>query len=150
MFRTDFDDIQVGDVHTSLGRTIGESDILAYSLLSGDWAAHHIDAEFTARTRFRGRIAHGTVASAAIFGLLRLPSDSTWELIHSLRSIRWIVPVTIGDTIRGELEVKDKEAHSVGMGTLELQLTVRNQTGEAVMVAPLRSEVRRQAHEPSE
>ena len=36
------------------------------------------------------------------------------------------------------------------MGTLELQLTVRNQTGEAVMVAPLRSEVRRQAHEPSE
>ena len=114
MFRTDFDDIQVGDVHTSLGRTIGESDVLAYSLLSGDWAAHHIDAEFTARTRFRGRIAHGTVASAAIFGLLRLPSDSTWELIHSLRSIRWIVPVTIGDTIRESSRSKTRRPIPLG------------------------------------
>ena len=145
MFRSGFDDIQVGDLKTSLGRTIDEADLLAYSMLSGDWAAHHIDAEYTARTRFQGRIAHGTIAPAAIYGLLRLPRDSTWELIHGLRTIRWIAPVRIGDTLRGVLEVKEKHANSNETGTLELLLTVRNQHGDDVMVAPLRSEVRRRS-----
>ncbi len=143
MFRTGFEDIQVGDLQMSLGRTIDSADLLAYSMLSGDWAAHHIDAEYTARTRFRGRIAHGTIPLAAVFGLLRLPPDSTWKLIYGLRSVRWIAPVCIDDTIRGRLEVKGKHDSKGPTGTLELVLTVLNQRDVEVMVAPLKSEVAR-------
>jgi oxepin-CoA hydrolase/3-oxo-5,6-dehydrosuberyl-CoA semialdehyde dehydrogenase len=143
VFRTGFEDIRVGDVVTSLGRTIDTADLLAYSMLSGDWAAHHIDAEYTARTRFRGRIAHGTIPLAAVFGLLRLPPGSTWKLIYGLRSVRWIAPVRIGDTIRGRLQVKGKVDGEGPTGTLDLGFSVLNQGDDKVIVAPLKAEVAR-------
>src|SRR5271167_155095 len=46
-----FDDIEVGQVWESLGRTVTESDIVNFAGLSGDFNPIHIDHEFAKTDR---------------------------------------------------------------------------------------------------
>ena len=52
-----FEDYNVGDTRTTLGRTITETDIVMHAMHCGDMFPHHIDAEFAKTTIFGQRIA---------------------------------------------------------------------------------------------
>jgi 3-hydroxybutyryl-CoA dehydratase len=68
----------------------------------------HLDADFAAGTLFKGRIAHGMLTGALISAALamELPGPGT---IYLSQSLRFRLPVKIGDTITIKLEVTDKQ-----------------------------------------
>lgn len=48
----DFEDLKAGEVCESIGRTITETDMTMFSMLSGDWNPIHCDQEFASKSRF--------------------------------------------------------------------------------------------------
>jgi len=54
-----YEEFEVGQSVTSAGRTVTESDVVAFAALSGDWNAIHTDAEYAAAHVFGQRVAHG-------------------------------------------------------------------------------------------
>jgi 3-hydroxybutyryl-CoA dehydratase len=103
----DFDELQLGERFVTQGRTVTESDIVAFAGLSGDTHPQHTDAEWSARSRFGERIAHGMLVLSFAVGLM--PFDP--ERVVALRRVADAAfkrPVRIGDTIHVEGEVREK------------------------------------------
>src|SRR5258708_3833025 len=96
-----FEDLQKGEIHTSRGRTITETDIVNFAGLSGDFVQFHIDAEFAKSTVFGQRIAHGALIFSISTGLVAQMSllEDTLIAFYGIEKLRFTKPVFIGDTI---------------------------------------------------
>ncbi|MBA2441845.1 MAG: dehydratase, partial [Rubrobacter sp.] len=46
MIRAYYDEISAGDGNVTRGRTITETDLVSFSMLSGDWFPLHTDAGY--------------------------------------------------------------------------------------------------------
>src|SRR5512147_2086375 len=64
-----FEEFEVGQRVSSLGRTVSESDIFTFAGLSGDYNQIHTDAEFSKNTPFGQRVAHGLLGLSIASGL---------------------------------------------------------------------------------
>ena len=94
---------KVGD-RASMTRTVRDSDIVAFTELSGDRNPLHYDGDAAARTRFGGIVVQGGVTSAILNAVVaeRLPGPGTVFLEVGWR---FTAPVRPGDEITGEVEV---------------------------------------------
>jgi 3-hydroxybutyryl-CoA dehydratase len=101
-----YDEITIGQ-KASYSKEIQEKDIQLFAAVSGDVNPVHLDAEFAAGTPFKERIAHGMLTGAIISAALalELPGPGTFYLGQTLR---FRLPVKIGDTVTVQLEVTDK------------------------------------------
>jgi 3-hydroxybutyryl-CoA dehydratase len=94
-----FERLVEGASFTSRGRTITESDVVAFAAQTGDWHPVHSDAQWAAGSAFGERIAHGMLVLSYAIGLV--PLDP--ERVVALRRVADVVfkrPVHLGDTIR--------------------------------------------------
>lgn len=132
-----FDEIAVGAMAT-IQRTLTESDIQLFAILSGDVNPQHLDPQFAASSRFHGVIAHGMWGGALISAVLgtRLPGPGT---IYLDQTLEFLAPVHIGDTLDVSVTVtaRDSDSHR-----LTLACACTNQdgrrviSGEARVIAP--------------
>ena len=101
-----FDELLVGQTAT-YSRVVNEQDIHLFAAVSGDVNPVHLDAEFAASTPFGERIAHGMLTGAFISAALamELPGPGT---IYLSQTLRFRLPVKIGDTVSVALEVTAK------------------------------------------
>lgn len=108
-------------------RIITATDIASFADLSGDHNPIHMDEEYAKKTIFGGRIAHGVISlgllSAAMAQLPGLP-------IFMSQSVKFVKPVSIGDTITASVEVIDMRPDK---GIVTLKNTCANQKGEVVI-----------------
>ena len=128
-----FDEIEVGEEYESPGRTVTETDIVLFAGLSGDYNVLHTDAEFTKRSIFGERIAHGLLGLAIQAGLLTRATRAYATL--AFVGLRWKFkgPIKIGDTIRLRATVIAKhETSKPDRGIITLQRTVLNERDEVV------------------
>ena len=144
-----FETLTIGDKFKTAGRTVTESDIVAFAGLSGDYNALHTDAEYAATTPHGARIAHGLLVLSIVSGLsTRLPVMKAMErTILGLANLqcRWRRPTKIGDTIHVVLEVAEKkDGAKPDRGAVVLRRTAVNQRGEAVMESDWSLILRRQ------
>lgn len=147
-FELDFDRLEAGAKLRSRGRTIGESDLISFSALTGDWHPQHADARWAAESHFGERIAHGMLVLSYSLGLL--PIDP--ERVVALRGIRNVVfkrPVPIGTTISVEAEVAELRPLDDDHGLVELALRVRDDDGRLVARAAIEALWRREAEPES-
>ena len=102
-----YDEITIGQTAT-YSKLVQERDIQLFAAASGDVNPVHLDADFAAGTMFKGRIAHGMLTGAIISAALamELPGPGT---IYLSQSLRFRLPVKIGDTITIKLEVTNKQ-----------------------------------------
>ena len=132
-----FDEISIGQT-ASYTKQVEERDVQLFAAVSGDVNPVHLDAEFAATTPFKERIAHGMLTGAIISAAiaLELPGPGT---IYLGQSLRFRLPVKIGDSITIELEVTDKREDK---GFVTLNCRAVNQegktvaTGTAELIAP--------------
>ena len=111
------DDIQIG-MSESYSQTITDSDIKAFSGISGDKNPVHMDAHYASNSRFGKRIAHGMFSASffsAIFGT-RLPGPGC---VYVSQDLKFRKPVYIDDTVTATVVVKniDKEHRRVYFDT---------------------------------
>ncbi len=97
------DELTVGE-QASFSKTISESDVYLYAGITGDFNPAHIDEAYAQTTAFKTRIAHGMLTAGFISNLLgtRLPGPGS---IYMSQNLKFLAPVTIGDTITATVEV---------------------------------------------
>lgn len=131
-----FEEFEPGQRILSAGRTITESDIVAFAGLSGDFTQIHTDAEFSRSTPFGQRVAHGLLVLSISSGLAAQTGvlEGTVIAFREITEWKFIKPVFIGDTVHVTLEVKEtKELRRIGGGSVVIELEVKNQRTETVM-----------------
>ena len=95
------EDIDVG-TSVEFTKTISEADIERFAAASGDTTPLHLDDEFAQKTRFRGRIAHGTLVGGLISAALaRLPG----LVVYLSQDLEFYNPVRIGDRVTADIEI---------------------------------------------
>jgi acyl dehydratase len=133
---TYFEDYELGQGRTTIGRTITETDFVVHAGHSGDFFPHHLDAEFCKTLPFGQRIAHGTMVFTIGVGLTATIINPV-AFSYGYDRMRFVKPVFIGDTIRSAVEIIAKEPMEKrpGYGRVVERLTVTKQTGETALVA---------------
>ena len=121
-----FEDLQVGQ-SAEFGKTVSGEDVSMFAQATGDFNPVHMDEEVAAKSRFKGRIAHGMlsagVISAAIAG--HFPGS-----IYMSQSLRFTAPVRIGDTVTARIEIIEL---IVPKRRVRLATVCTNQNGEKVV-----------------
>ena len=122
-----YDEISIGQT-AEYSKTVTEQDIQLFAIVSGDVNPVHLDAQFAAITQFKERIAHGMLTGAVISAALalELPGPGT---IYLGQSLRFRLPVKIGDEITVQLEVTEKRDDK---GFVTLDCKAVNQRGKVV------------------
>lgn len=153
LFAAEAGELEVGAEHTSRGRTITESDLVAFASQSGDWHPQHTDAEWAAESRFGGRIAHGMLVVSYAAGLVPFDPERVVAL-RRLDSVTFKRPVLIGDTIRVHTRVEDVRSLTAEHALVVLAWRVVNQHDRVVVRARVevlwRSETERPATRPDD
>lgn len=105
-----FDEINVGD-SSSLTRTLRAEDIQLFAIMSGDINPAIVDREFANSGMFKEVIAHGMWSASLISTTLgtQFPGPGTILVDQSLRFVK---PVTVGDSITISVTVRQKFAHN--------------------------------------
>lgn len=130
-----FEDLEVGQVRRSLGRTVTEADLTVFSMLSGDWNPIHSDAEFARESLAGERLVHGAFGIALMTGLMDRAgwfADSAVAML-SIDDWRFVKPILIGDTLHCEMEISALRLTSNGTtGVVGRTFRLINQTEEVV------------------
>jgi len=114
----------VGD-RVEFTKTILEDDIQAFAAASGDTNPLHLDDEFASKTRFKGRIAHGTLVGGLISAALaRLPGLT----IYLSQDLEFHNPVRVGDRLTAVCEIVED------LGDDQYRLTTRVRDGDTVII----------------
>jgi 3-hydroxybutyryl-CoA dehydratase len=113
----------------SMGKLVTVEDIERFAEITGDFNPVHMNEELAARTRFKGRIAHGMLGAGLISAVLgtKLPGPGG---IYLSQTLKFLKPVRPGDTITAEVEVN---AWQPERSIINLDTRCYNQEGEEVL-----------------
>ncbi|MFZ5648440.1 MAG: MaoC family dehydratase [Bacillota bacterium] len=103
-----FEELQLGD-KAAFTKTITEADIILFAGLSGDFNPVHVDSEYSKKTQFKERIAHGPLTLSLIAPVIGMKLPGLGSVLLDIQA-RFHRPVRIGDTITAEAEVSEKLA----------------------------------------
>jgi 3-hydroxybutyryl-CoA dehydratase len=133
-----FEDIEVGDTTSTKGRTVTEADIVNFAALTWDTYPLHTDEDWAkANAPFGGRIAHGALTFSYGLGLLMSTTGTGTKVLafYGVEKLRFTAPTKIGDTIRVESKVLEKEDKGTRGGVVTNSFKVLNQRGETLIDA---------------
>lgn len=102
-----YEELSIGQTAT-YSKVVDEQDIQLFAAVSGDVNPVHLDEQYAAGTQFGERIAHGMLTGALVSAALamELPGPGT---VYLGQSLRFRLPVKIGDTVTIKLEVVEKK-----------------------------------------
>jgi 3-hydroxybutyryl-CoA dehydratase len=130
-----FEEYEIGQSVTSVGRTITEADVVGFAGLTGDWTSIHVDAEYAAQHPFGQRVAHGllglSVASALAVRLGFM--EGTVLAFREINDWKFSLPIFFGDTIRVRASVVGLKAMPrLGGGSVTFKVEILNQDDKVV------------------
>jgi 3-hydroxybutyryl-CoA dehydratase len=131
-----FEEFEVGQQIITAGRTITESDIVSFAGISGDYNQIHTDAEFSSKTPFGKRVAHGLLGLSIASGLAMRTGvlEGTVIAFREINNWKFSLPVYIGDTIHAELNIiETKPLARLGGGSIVIEISVKNQQNQVTM-----------------
>ncbi|MDR3462712.1 MAG: bifunctional enoyl-CoA hydratase/phosphate acetyltransferase [Beijerinckiaceae bacterium] len=123
-----FDELKIGD-SASLSHLVAQRDIDLFAAATGDVNPAHVDPVYAETDMFHHIIIHGMWGGGLISAVLgtKLPGPGT---IYLGQDMRFVHPVSIGDTITASLTVREKNADKRDV-VLDCQCT--NQSGQPVI-----------------
>jgi acyl dehydratase len=132
-----FDDLKVGDRFETPGRTLTESEIIAFAALH-DPQFFHIDVEAASSGPYGGLIASGfqtlVTGYRMLFQTVYIAPEASLGS-PGIDELRWVKPVRPGDTLRMRGEVLEllPSRSKPDRGVARFYFEVVNQRGEVVM-----------------
>ena len=133
-FRRNFDALKIGETVETPSRTITIEDIEHFAHFTGDeFYAHMDETAAKANPFFPGRVAHGYLLLSFAAGLFVDPAPGPLLANYGLDNLRFLKPVSPGDSIRARVTVKDKRAaRSPEYGEVRWDVEIFNQENETV------------------
>lgn len=126
-----WNDIEVGQTTgVSRGRTVTETDVVSFMMLTGNWVEIHSNVEFAKDTKFGQRIVQGSLVLAMSQGLFT--TGRAVAAFYGLDRLRFTTPVFIGDTIKVECALISKADKNETFGLATWEMRVTNQRDELV------------------
>lgn len=138
-----FGELEIGQKRRSRGRTLTETDVVQFCMLTGNWLELHSNVEYAKHTLYGQRLVQGSL----VFSIVNALSGYNPEVIEAFYGVdrlRFTKPTFINDTLHAQTEIialRDKgERH----GVVTLRLAGVNQRGETVMSCEFSLLVRRE------
>ncbi|HPE32394.1 MAG TPA: MaoC/PaaZ C-terminal domain-containing protein, partial [Parvularculaceae bacterium] len=132
-FRLKFGELEIGKTIETAERTITLDDIEHFAHFTGDTFYAHMDEEAAAANPFfPGRVAHGYLILSFAAGLFVDPAPGPVLANYGLDELRFLTPVSPGDTIKVRLTAKAKKKRNDEYGEVRWDVAVTNQNGDAV------------------
>ncbi|MGR3837032.1 MAG: phenylacetic acid degradation bifunctional protein PaaZ [Cognatishimia sp.] len=130
-FTRSFDDLDIGDTLKSDPREITLDDIETFAHFTGDTFYAHMDEDAARRNPFfPGRVAHGYLLLSFAAGLFVQPDEGPVLANTGLDKLRFLKPVSAGDSIHVHLTVKQKTPRNDDYGEVRWHVTLFNQDAE--------------------
>lgn len=132
-FTRRFGELQIGETLHSAARTVTLEDIEHFAHFTGDTFYAHMDEEAARRNPFfPGRVAHGYLLLSFAAGLFVEPDEGPVLANTGLDGLRFMKPVSPGDSIKVRLTVKQKTPRNEEYGEVRWHVTLTNQDDEKV------------------
>lgn len=139
MGKSGLDMVRIGDRY-AFARTVGESDVMLFAGLTGDFSDTHVNEQYMReRSNLGGRIAHGalligymsTASTLSIAHVIHDEDLTDFPVSAGYDRIRFLRPVLLGDTVTVHyvVEAVDKDG-----GKSIARIEVINQRDELVAV----------------
>ena len=129
-----FDELEVGtSTGVSRGRTLTETDVVTFMMITGNWAEIHSNTEFAATTPYGQRLVQGSLVLSISQGLFT--TGRAVAAFAGLDKLRFHRPVFIGDTVTVECVLLDKKDKDDRFGLATWEMRVSNQAGKLVQSA---------------
>jgi acyl dehydratase len=130
--REPFDKLRLGDLSVSPGRTLTETDVVHFCMLTGNWLSIHADVEYAKRSRFGQRVVQGSLVFSIANAMIPFDRDIV-EALYGVDELRFPKPSFIGDTIHARAEVAALRERDDKTGIATVLLQAVNQRAETVM-----------------
>lgn len=117
-----YDELEVGAEHTSMARTLTETDLVNHANATGCWFPLHTDREFAARARYGEPVVQGTFLLGLAEGLLFGNGESGIRANAGIDDVTFERPVFVGDTVRFRVRVLEKENLDGGRGVATVEI----------------------------
>ncbi len=132
-FRLAFGELAPGRTLWTAERTVTLEDIEHFATFTGDTFYAHMDEEAAAANPFfPGRVAHGYLILSFAAGLFVEPAPGPVLANYGLENLRFMKPVSPGDSLKVRLTVKQKSRRNDEYGEVRWDVGVYNGEGEQV------------------
>ncbi|MEY8839975.1 phenylacetic acid degradation bifunctional protein PaaZ [Cribrihabitans sp. XS_ASV171] len=132
-FTRKFGALSIGETIHTEPRTVTLDDIEHFANFTGDTFYAHMDDEAAKRNPFfPGRVAHGYLLLSFAAGLFVEPNEGPVLANTGLDGLRFMKPVSAGDSVKVRLTVKKKTPRTDEYGEVRWHVTLTNQDGEKV------------------
>lgn len=125
-----YDELEVGQIFRSGGRTITETDVVNYCALTGNWIEIHSNVHYASKTRFGRRLVQGSLTYSIVTGLIQFGLGI--QANYGIDKVRFRNPVNINDTIYAVCEVIAKKEKDDKYGVTTFLMKAVNQNGDVV------------------
>ncbi|HTU09987.1 MAG TPA: phenylacetic acid degradation bifunctional protein PaaZ [Allosphingosinicella sp.] len=132
-FRKRMAELEIGYTLKTASRVVTLADIEYFAHFTGDTFYAHMDEEAArASPIFGGRVAHGYLILSFAAGLFVDPAPGPVLANTGLETLRFLTPLSPGDSMRVELTVKSKSVRDAEKGEVRWAVAVYNQKDELV------------------
>ncbi|MGO2051069.1 MAG: phenylacetic acid degradation bifunctional protein PaaZ [Microbacterium sp.] len=133
-FRKSLAQLRLGDRIASASREVTLNDIETFAHFTGDTFYAHMNEEAAAANPFfPGRVAHGYLLVSWAAGLFVDPAPGPVLANYGLEDLRFVTPVSPGDSIRVELTAKQITPRETDTyGEVRWDAVIQNQNDEVV------------------
>lgn len=141
-----YEEFELGEVITTMGRTVTETDLVNFIGVSGMFEELFINREFAENESiYRNRLVPGALTYAIQEGLcVQLGLIHRTGMAFLGVELRIPAPTFVNDTIHVEIETVDKrESRQADRGIITFRHTVKNQRGQSVMIAEIKRMIQR-------
>ena len=133
LFTRSFNELQIGETLWTDSREVTLEDIEHFAEFTGDTFYAHMDEEAAAANPFfPGRVAHGYLLLSFAAGLFVQPDPGPVLANTGLNDLKFMKPVSPGDSIKVRLTVKRKTRRTDEYGEVRWNVTLFNQDEEQV------------------
>lgn len=132
-FTRKFGELAIGETLHSPSRIVTLEDIETFANFTGDTFYAHMDDDAAKRNPFfPGRVAHGYLLLSFAAGLFVEPNEGPVLANTGLDNLRFMKPVSVGDSVKVRLTVKKKTPRNDEYGEVRWHVTLTNQDDEQV------------------
>lgn len=127
-----FPELAIGQKKTSRGRTMTESDVVNFCMITGNWLELHCNVEFAQHTLYGQRLVQGSLVFSIVNAMIPFDPEVV-EAFYGVDRLRFVKPTFIGDTLHATAEIIRLDERGPKHGVATSALSGINQRGETVM-----------------